>query len=78
MGYNGATFTWDNCCRNDSNIKERLDRFLCSKWWDSLFLDTVISHLIKFSFDHLPITIHSDGADFPYVFIKKLSRFEVF
>lgn len=47
IGYKGYPFTWSNKRYGDHYIKERLDRFLCSKDWGSHFQTLAATNLIS-------------------------------
>lgn len=57
QGFKGPKFTWTNRQRSSSNIQERLDRFLCTLSWNSMFPEAFATHLDYFGSDHRMITI---------------------
>lgn len=57
MGYVGAPFTWSNMRSGVANIQERLDRALCNQAWQTLFPETVVTHLPRVKSDHCPLLL---------------------
>ncbi|CAN1160729.1 hypothetical protein LINPERHAP2_LOCUS23513 [Linum perenne] len=58
MGFSGQTFTWDNKKIGDAQIRERLDRAICSISWRDLFQDVEITHELIIRSDHCPNQIN--------------------
>ncbi|CAN0904445.1 hypothetical protein LINGRAHAP2_LOCUS23096 [Linum grandiflorum] len=57
LGYVGDQFTWSNMLREGHEIKERLDRALCSVRWKETFEDARVFHENRVGSDHRPIFI---------------------
>jgi hypothetical protein len=57
LGYNGNIFTWTNKHQGDSQIQCRLDRFLATSDWISLFPNYSNQHLLRYKSDHCPISL---------------------
>nr|GMC69450.1 uncharacterized protein LOC109164037 [Ipomoea batatas] len=55
----GFSFTWWNGMRRESAIWMRLDRFLYTSVWESLF-KTSIQHLSRATSDHCPLLVTSE------------------
>ncbi|XP_021713566.1 uncharacterized protein LOC110681747 [Chenopodium quinoa] len=47
LGYKGCIFTWQRGTNVDTVIRERLDRFLGSDEWCSIFPNFVVQHLVR-------------------------------
>ncbi|KAK8670821.1 hypothetical protein V6N13_037436 [Hibiscus sabdariffa] len=52
MGYQGPDFTWS---RGSASV--RLDRFICNSYWDEVFPETNVEHLLCLRSDHRPILL---------------------
>jgi hypothetical protein len=63
LGYKGYKYTWTNGHQNNLLIKSRLDRFLATQDWISMFPNFVNSHLTRYKSDHSPILL--DFSLFP-------------
>lgn len=57
LGYNGHKFTWSNNQTDSHHIEERLDRFLASYEWNTMFGNYLVEHLIRKSSYHCPILL---------------------
>lgn len=57
LGYNGHKFTWSNNQEGSNHIEERLDRFLASYEWVTIFENYAVEHLLRKSSDHCPILL---------------------
>ena len=55
LGSSGRPMRWSNKRYGHGLIKERLDRFLCNKEWENLFLESVGVTLETWTSDHNPI-----------------------
>ncbi|XP_031127522.1 uncharacterized protein LOC116029613 [Ipomoea triloba] len=55
----GSSFTWWNGRRRESAIWMRLDRFLYTSVWESLFR-TSVHHLSQATYDHCPLLVTSE------------------
>ncbi|PON41504.1 Endonuclease/exonuclease/phosphatase [Trema orientale] len=58
LGFSGFLVTWNNKQESTSNIQERLDRFIGSSSWQSLFPWAHVEHGEFFQSDHCPIIVH--------------------
>jgi len=57
LGFHGLPFTWANNHDPKSIIQCRLDRFLATNEWCSLYPNYKNQHPLKFKFDHCPILL---------------------
>jgi exonuclease III len=57
LGYKGNTFTWTNRQQGDHLIEARLDRFLATTSWKTMFPNHNNSHLLRYQSDHCPILL---------------------
>lgn len=55
--YEGYPFTWSNNRVGEDNVQERLDRFLASDEWLSLYPCSMVEHLPRRRSDHVPLKI---------------------
>lgn len=55
LGSSGRLMRWSNKRYGHGLIKERLDRFLCNKEWENLFLESAGVTLETWTSDHNPI-----------------------
>jgi exonuclease III len=66
LGYKGNIFTWTNRQQGDQLIKSRLDRFLATPNWISMFPNYNNTHLYRYQSDHCPLLL-----DFSYFMPKR-------
>ncbi|KAE8665649.1 putative UDP-Glycosyltransferase superfamily protein [Hibiscus syriacus] len=60
LGYFGRWYTWE-CGRTvQTNVRERLDRAVCTSTWRNMFSDTQVYHLDNSTSDHWPLLINTD------------------
>ncbi|MCH80381.1 hypothetical protein A2U01_0001148, partial [Trifolium medium] len=57
LGYNGSIYTWTNRQPGEQLIKSRLDRFLATSNWTSMFPKYANYHLVRYRSDHCPILL---------------------
>lgn len=62
LGYTSYNFMWSNNQSGESNIQERIDRFIASHAWKGMFSGSFVSHLTKRKSDHLPILLHVNSG----------------
>ncbi|GMI89564.1 hypothetical protein HRI_002625700 [Hibiscus trionum] len=58
MGYSGPDFTWS---RGLASV--RLDHFLCNSYFDELFPEASVQHLLRLRSDHRPILLQIGAAN---------------
>ncbi|KAL5823208.1 hypothetical protein ACOSQ4_021108 [Xanthoceras sorbifolium] len=58
LGFEGPLFTWCNGRVGNAFVQERLDRYVCSRDWLSLFPASYVQHLDFWKSDHRPILLH--------------------
>ncbi|TXG54182.1 hypothetical protein EZV62_019438 [Acer yangbiense] len=61
LGFTGPKYTWNNKRDGNSNIQERLDRFLANDLWRDKFSNVNVTHLGFNSFDHRLILFNSSN-----------------
>lgn len=57
LGYEGTPFTWTNNQIFSETIQERLNRYLVTSSWKSVFRDARVSHLDYYGSDHRKILL---------------------
>lgn len=57
LGYLGPRFTWKRGNTVRGVVRERLDRFLCTTAWSSIYPVTGVRVLPRYSSDHSPILL---------------------
>lgn len=77
LGFKGNKFTWQRGSSPSTIIKERLDRFLATLQWCTLFPQAQVQNLPILNSDHGPILLTQDegcsgGTG------KRLKKFEAF
>ncbi|KAK9991116.1 hypothetical protein SO802_026101 [Lithocarpus litseifolius] len=65
LGFNGPRFTWSNK-RETGLVMKRLDRFLATSQWKTLFEETNVLHLPKTSSDHCPVLVNTNPLPFNF------------
>ncbi|KAL5747974.1 hypothetical protein ACOSQ2_025271 [Xanthoceras sorbifolium] len=58
LGFEGPLFTWCNGRVGNAFVQERLDRYVCSRDWLSLFPASYVQHLDFWKSDHRLILLH--------------------
>ncbi|XP_021732105.1 uncharacterized protein LOC110698909 [Chenopodium quinoa] len=58
LGYRGTWYTWEWGNSPSTRVRERLDRFLGSSLWCSMFKEVTVDHLLRVNSDHAPILLH--------------------
>ncbi|KAF8405522.1 hypothetical protein HHK36_010429 [Tetracentron sinense] len=58
LGFQGNPFSWTNKRVGRDNVRERLDRALCSVAWRLRFDSAMVSHLPMVGSDHCPLLVH--------------------
>ena len=77
LGFSCDIFTWANNHDHDnSHMKCRLDRFLATPEWISLFPNHSNTHFIKFGSDHNPILLEFSKFNHDRSKFHKVQRFE--
>lgn len=56
LQFHGPCFTWSR-----GSLFKRLDRVICNSEWARTFSDSIVLHLPKLSFDHIPIMVRNNG-----------------
>ena len=59
LGFIGYKFTWNNRRLGAANTKERLDRAVANEVWRSKFPGTIVTHIISYASDHLPLILQN-------------------
>lgn len=75
LGFRGCSFTWRRGNEEGSMVRERLDRFLASEEWCSLFSHHWVQNYPIYRSDHAPILLSADVTARRPV-RKKLFHFE--
>ncbi|MCH90208.1 hypothetical protein A2U01_0011119 [Trifolium medium] len=57
LGYQGSIYTWTNKHQGEHLIKSRLDRFLATIDWITMFPNYTNTHLMRYRSDHCPILL---------------------
>jgi hypothetical protein len=57
LGYKGNIFTWTNRQQGEQLIESRLDRFLATTNWITMFPNYNNNHLLRYQSDHCPILL---------------------
>ncbi|XP_021715284.1 uncharacterized protein LOC110683247 [Chenopodium quinoa] len=57
LGFRGNVYTWQRGTSIKTSVCERLDRFIASNGWCSLFPDFEVLHLPSRHSDHVPILL---------------------
>jgi exonuclease III len=57
LGFKGSIYTWTNKHHGDNIIHSRLDRFLATTDWISMFPNYLNTHLVRYKSDHCPILL---------------------
>ncbi|XP_021743457.1 uncharacterized protein LOC110709547 [Chenopodium quinoa] len=57
LGYKGNVFTWQRGTSMETVVRERLDRYIASSGWCSLFPSFEVIHLLICHSDHAPILL---------------------
>ncbi|KAK6124264.1 hypothetical protein DH2020_042016 [Rehmannia glutinosa] len=60
LGFCGPKFTWRKSLNPETNVHERLDRFLGNREWFDLFDRFKVAHLDFYGSDHRAILLYSD------------------
>ncbi|XP_071905855.1 uncharacterized protein [Coffea arabica] len=60
LGYQGVPWTWCNSWEGDGEVKERLDRCLCSTEWLQRFEKAQCTHLETEASDHLMLLVDTN------------------
>lgn len=76
LGFMGSCFTWCRGKDPSTFIRERLDRFLASPSWLSLFPNAFVRHIPIYKSDHAPILLNSEGGKSELY--DRIFRFESF
>ncbi|CAL1383060.1 unnamed protein product [Linum trigynum] len=63
MGFQGYPYTWDNSRRHGGFIEERLDRFVGTGNWRTLYPQARVLHLDKMRSDHRPLVCDTLRAE---------------
>lgn len=75
IGYEGIKYTWYNRRGMQNNISKRLERFLASNGWFSLYPNPRFVHGTTTYMGHVPIIIHVNDGNYNRRW-KRLFRFE--
>ena len=62
LGYRGGKFTWKRGIDENTMIRERLDRFLASEDWNTLFPHSMVRNFPIYKSDHAPILLETTTA----------------
>lgn len=57
MGWEGKPWTWRGHWDGESEIKERLDRALCSQAWWLLYPSAKVTHVENLASDHCMVLV---------------------
>jgi hypothetical protein len=57
LGFKGSIYTWTNKNHGDNTIHSRLDRFLATTDWISMFPNYLNTHLVRYKSDHCLILL---------------------
>ncbi|XP_071924702.1 uncharacterized protein [Coffea arabica] len=60
IGFDGNPWTWCNNWENEGEIKQRLDRMLCTHTWFQIFDKTRCKHVDNYSSDHSMIMVDTE------------------
>ncbi|XP_071914102.1 uncharacterized protein [Coffea arabica] len=70
LGYHGVPWTWNNSWEGDGEVKERLDRCLCSTEWVQLYERVRCNHVETEASDHLMLIRTKKGRKRDFILIK--------
>ncbi|KAL2938369.1 LINE-1 retrotransposable element ORF2 protein [Bienertia sinuspersici] len=63
LGYLGTWYTWERGVSVSTRVRERLDRFVGSTTWCSLFPGYEVTHLMRYKSDHMPTLLRAYMGD---------------
>ncbi|XP_071906076.1 uncharacterized protein [Coffea arabica] len=63
VGFDGNPWTWCNNWENEGEIKQRLDRMLCTFTWFQSFDNTRCKHIDNYSYDHSMLVVDTEPEE---------------
>ncbi|XP_059429046.1 uncharacterized protein LOC132162844 [Corylus avellana] len=76
MGYKGSKFTWTNCHKDGTFMKERLDRAVANRAWCEMYINREVQVLAARSSDHKPLLLKIFDAEIAQPNYHKSFKFE--